>query len=67
MLICTAHGWNEELGRHRGREGMPIVWLCMSQKVSVMCCGSVLPILSFEASSCSWLSYRGKNLDVLSL
>ena len=42
------HGLNEELGRHEGRSACCVV---TSVKVSAMCCGSVLPIISVEMIS----------------
>ena len=49
------HGLNEELGRHRGREGRKECLL--SVRVLVMCCGIVLHTLVLEVPSC-W-SYEG--------
>ena len=44
------HGLNEELGRHRGREGRKECLLCdVEVRVLVMCCGIVLVL---EVSSC---------------
>ena len=39
------HGLNEELGRHRGREGKSECALCGAE-----CCGSVQPIVILESS-----------------
>ena len=48
------HGLNEELGRHRGREGKKSVCCVMqSVRVLVMCCGIVLHMLVLEVPS-SW-------------
>ena len=44
------HGLNEELGRHRGREGRKEC-LLQSVKVLVMCCGIVLHTLVLEVPS----------------
>ena len=44
------HGLNEELGRHRGREGRKECLLC--DAVLVMCCGIVLHTLVLEVPSC---------------
>ena len=43
------HGLNEELGRHRGREGSCCVM--QSVRVLVMCCGIVLHTLVLEVPS----------------
>ena len=44
------HGLNEELGRHRRREGRKECLL--SVRVLVMCCGIVLHTLVLEVPSC---------------
>ena len=47
------HGLNEELGRHRGREGRKECFCVMqSVRVLVMCCGIVLHTQVFEVPSC---------------
>ena len=47
------HGLNEELGRHRAREGrMSVCCVMQSVRVLVMCCGIVLHTLVFEVPSC---------------
>ena len=48
------HGLNEELGSHRGREGIMknVSCVVMSVRVSVMCCGSVFSIIAVELTSC---------------
>ena len=42
------HGLNEELGRHRGREGKSECVLCGAECESVIHCGSVQPIVILE-------------------
>ena len=54
-LLSGTHGLNEELGRHRGREGRKECLLCglvQSVRVLVMCCGIVLHTLVLEVPSC---------------
>ena len=46
------HGLNEELGRHRGRDGNNVCCVVMSVRVSVMCCGSVQHIVTVELTFC---------------
>ena len=49
-LRLGTHGLNEELGRHRGREGRKKCLLCdVEVRVLVMCCGIVLVL---EVPSC---------------
>ena len=51
------HGLNEELSRHRGREGKNCC-VMQSVRVLVMCCGIVLHMLVLEEPSC-WSLERG--------
>ena len=51
LFQSETHGLNEELGRHRGREGN-VSCVVMSVRVSVKCCGSVQHIVAVELTTC---------------
>ena len=46
------HGENEELGRHRGREGMRVYVCCADMNVRALVCGNVQLIVVLELTLC---------------
>ena len=53
LLRSGTHGFNEELGRHRGREGRKECLLCDAK--CVMYCGIVLLTLVLEKGTWRWV------------